>query len=376
MQEKYCPIIQEMINSNFSEEKASLGTVCLHGLISAFGILENMLILWVIGFRVPRSVLSIWILNLAASDLLATASLPVFTVYLARGNTWTLSTTFCKIHSSVFFLNMFVSGSLLAVISLDRCLVSLRPVWAQNYRDVRLASAVCAALWVVALINTIPYYLFRDTITRQDKRVLCYYNFMQHFPPGGNATQVCATRQDATAISKFFIAFLLPLVAIVGSYMAVSSSITRRGRKRTYRFFRLVVAVVVSFVLCWIPYHLFCLLEAVAHYRPELRRMADLGLPPAASLAFINSVLNPILYVFSCPDFLAKIRQSLSTVMESVLVEDMADNCYRRSTARSSVSTSELLQRGNRMCVNPGQKRCGDGEEEHPAVIIFLDMKT
>ncbi|KPP80183.1 prostaglandin D2 receptor 2-like [Scleropages formosus] len=369
MQETYCPIIQDMIRSNFSDRKASVGTVCLHGLVSAFGIFENVLILWVIGFRVPRSVLSIWILNLAASDLLATASLPFFTLYLAKGNTWILGTTFCKIHSSIFFLNMFVSGSLLAVISLDRCLVSLRPVWAQNYRDVRLAMAVCATLWVLAFLNTVPYYLFRDTIKRHDGRIICYYNFMQFFPPGGNATQLCATRQDAMSISKFFIAFLLPLLAIVGSYMAVSSSITRRGRKRTYRFFRLVVAVVVSFVLCWIPYHLFCLLEAVAHYRPELRRTVDLAMPPAASLAFINSVLNPVLYVFSCPDFLTKIRQSLASVMESVLVEDMADACYRRSTARSSVSTSELLHRGQMVCVNPGHGRSGDGEEEHPAVF-------
>ncbi|XP_023657806.2 prostaglandin D2 receptor 2 [Paramormyrops kingsleyae] len=365
MSDTYCPLIQDMVKSNETVKQVNMVTVSIHGLVSAFGIFENLLILWVIGFHVPYSVLSIWILNLAVSDLLATASLPIFTYYLAQGSTWNMGPIFCKIHSAIFFLNMFVSGFLLATISLDRCLVCLRPVWAQNFRDVRMAVVVCISLWILAFLNTVPYYLFRGTIKRQDDRIMCYYNFMQ-FAKEGNSTEDCGIWQDATASSKFIIAFLLPLVAIVGSYVTVSSSITRRGRRRTYRFFRLVVAVVVSFVLCWAPYHLFCLLEAIAHYRPELRQFVARGMPVAASLAFINSVLNPVLYVFSCPDFMAKIRQSLSKVMESVLVEDLDDVCRRRSTTRSSVS--ELLQRGQRLCSAPSHNN-SVGQDEDPSVF-------
>ncbi|KAJ8389278.1 hypothetical protein AAFF_G00121430 [Aldrovandia affinis] len=348
----YCPLIQDMMTyrrgaSNSSEQLVSTGIVWLHGLVSAFGVLENLLILWVIGFRVPRSVISVWILNLAASDLLATASLPFFTLFLAKGGTWTLSTTLCKAHSSVFFLNMFVSGFLLAAISLDRCLVSLFPVWVQNRRDVGLAMRVCGAIWVLAVLNTVPYYVFRDTIQRCDRRVMCYYNYRQLFPTGAGVNVLCRSRQNIMAFSKFLLAFLLPLVVIVGSHVAVGFSISRRGRRHTFRFFRLVVAVIISFFLCWAPYHVLSLLEAVADYYPSLRQPVAQALPPLVSLAFINSILNPLLYVCSCPDFLATIRRSLGAVLEAVLIEDLGELSRRRSTARSSASASELLLKGH-----------------------------
>ncbi|KAJ8008377.1 hypothetical protein DPEC_G00104190 [Dallia pectoralis] len=348
----YCPVIQDMVNSGvISNTSVGLGTinmamVCLHGLVATFSILENLLILGVVGLRVRRSVISVWILNLAASDLLASASLPFFTLFLARGRTWTMGNTFCRVHSSLFFLNMFVSGFLLAAISLDRCLVVLKPVWAQNQRDVRLVTRVCGIIWALAVLCTVPYYLFRDTIPRNDGGIMCYYNFVQYLPAEEfDLKTLCGVRQDALAFTKLILAFILPLVVIIGSYALVTVEITRRGRNwHSLRFVRLVVAVVVSFVVCWAPYHVFSVLEAMAHYRPSLRKLVASGLPPTASLAFLNSVLNPFLYVFSCPDLCAKIRQSLSAVLESVLVEDLGDFARRRSV-QHSISTSEVLLR-------------------------------
>ncbi|XP_041740571.2 prostaglandin D2 receptor 2-like [Coregonus clupeaformis] len=379
----YCPFIQAMVNvsvpSNSSARAGALNLamVCLHGLVSSFGILENLLILWVVGFRVRRTVISVWILNLAASDLLSTASLPFFTIFLARGGTWTLGTTFCKLHSAVFFLNMFVSAFLLAAISLDRCLVVLKPVWAQNRRNIRLVGRVCGIIWALAVLCTLPYYLFRDTIRRRDGRVMCYYNYAQYsLVREFDLRELCEARQDALAFSKLLLAFILPLVVIVGSYVLVTIGIARRGRnRRSFRFVRLVVAVVVSFVVCWAPYHIFSVLEAVAQYQPSLRALVASGLPQSASLAFLNSVLNPILYVFSCPDLCGKIRQSLGAVLETVLAEDLGELSRRRSTQHSSISASELLLKGMRSHNNNPSLRGGDSraeeemeqEKPHPA---------
>ncbi len=321
----------------------NLFTISLHGLFSSIGIIENLLILGVVGFHVRRSIISIWILNLAASDLLATASLPFFTLYMASGNTWTLGATFCRIHSSIFFLNMFVSGFLLAAISLDRCLVVLRPVWAQNYRSVQLVGKICGVIWALAVLFTIPFYIFRDTIRQPNGKILCYYNFAQFLPSGTyDVDALCKHRKEALAFMKLFLAFLIPLLIIILSYAAVSSSLARRGCRRPFRFVRLVVAVVVSFVLCWAPYHLFIIIEVVATKGQPAQIIASRALPISATIGFLNSILNPILYVFSCPDLCKKIRHSLGAVMESVLAEDLAEMARRRSTARSSISTTEI----------------------------------
>ncbi|KAM9335598.1 prostaglandin D2 receptor 2-like [Symphorus nematophorus] len=314
-------------------------TISLHGLFSSIGIIENLLILGVVGFHVRRSVISIWILNLAASDLLATASLPFFTLYMARGDTWTLGSTFCRIHSSIFFLNMFVSGFLLAAISLDRCLVVVRPVWAQNYRNVQLVGKICGVIWALAVVCTIPFYIFRDTIPQPNGKILCYYSYGRFGSGSHDLVSLCKQRKEALAFMKFLLAFLLPLLIIILSYVVVNASLARRGCRRPFRFVRLVVAVVVSFVLCWAPYHFFIILEVMG---PK-NTVASKALPIAATIGFLNSVLNPILYVFSCPDLCNKIRHSLGAVMESVLAEDLAELARRRSTARSSISTSEIV---------------------------------
>lgn len=336
------------IPSNEIAETNSLNyfAISLHGLFSSIGILENLLIIGVVGFRVRRTVISIWILNLAASDLLATSFLPFFTFYMAQGNTWILGKTFCRIQSSIFFLNMFVSGFLLAAISMDRCLMVLRPVWAQNYRNTRLVGRICGVIWALAVVCTIPFYVFRDTIPLPSGRILCYYNFALHLPNEPyDLKALCKLRKEALVFTKLFLAFLIPLLIIIFSYANVNSTLARRGSRRPFRFIRLVVAVVVTFVLCWAPYHLFIVMEVMAPDDHPVQKFVVKALPVAATIGFFNSVLNPILYVFSCPDLCNKIRHSLGAVMESVLAEDLAELARRRSTARSSISTTDTALR-------------------------------
>ncbi|XP_033839219.1 prostaglandin D2 receptor 2-like [Periophthalmus magnuspinnatus] len=346
----YCPRIQGMVNNTIKPNSTAAGitplgvfTIFLHGLFSTTGIVENLLILIVVGFRVRRSVLSIWILNLAASDLLATSSLPVFTLFLANGKTWELGHSFCRIHSSVFFLNMFVSGFLLAAISLDRCLVVLKPVWAQNYRTKQLVVKICGIIWFMAFLCTIPFYIFRDAIPQRNGNTQCYYHYARWLPSGPfNMVELCEYREKTFAIFKLMFAFVIPLVVIVLSYIVVNTLLARRGCRRSYRFVRLVIAVVVSFIICWAPYHWLSVMEVSLPLRHPSQIFIAKALPSAATIGFLNSVLNPILYVFSCPDLCTKIRHSLSAVMETVLVEDLAEFARRRSTMRSSISSHEV----------------------------------
>uniref|UniRef100_A0A668RCL1 G-protein coupled receptors family 1 profile domain-containing protein n=1 Tax=Oreochromis aureus TaxID=47969 RepID=A0A668RCL1_OREAU len=314
-----CPLMTENSSHNVSSHPVgshslNVFTITLHGIFATIGIVENLLIVAVVGFHVRRSIISIWILNLAVSDLLATSCL----------------------------------GFLLAAISLDRCLVVLKPVWAQNHRNIRLVKKICGVIWVMALIFTIPFFLFRDVIPLKDGRNLCYYDYARFLPEPKNQTNnkpIIKQRKEGLAIMKLFFAFLIPLVIIIVSYAVVHSIIANRCNRRPFRFVRLVVSVVVSFVLCWAPYHIFIVMEVMA---PNSRSVQDFiiqALPVAATIGFLNSVLNPVLYVFSCPDLCNKIRHSRGAVMESVLAEDLVEFARRRSTARTSIGNSEMRKK-------------------------------
>ncbi|CAH6793761.1 prostaglandin D2 receptor 2 [Phodopus roborovskii] len=361
-QKPLCPLLEEMIqlpsHSNSSIRYIDHVSVLLHGLAALLGLVENGLILFVVGCRMHQTVVTTWVLHLALSDLLAAASLPFFTYFLAVGHSWELGTTFCKFHSSIFFLNMFASGFVLSAISLDRCLQVVRPVWAQNHRTVAVAHRVCLMLWGLAVLNTVPYFVFRDTITRLDGRIMCYYNMLL-LNPGPDREGTCNYRQKALALSKFLLAFVVPLAIIALSHVAVSLQLRHRGRQRKGRFVRLVAAIVAAFVLCWGPYHIFSLLEAYAHAVTTLRHLALRGLPFVTSLAFFNSVVNPLLYVLTCPDMMHKLRSSLRAVFESVLVDDSdlsgGPGSRRRRASSTATSTSTLLLSGRLPPLHPSR---------------------
>uniref|UniRef100_A0A8K9VE51 G-protein coupled receptors family 1 profile domain-containing protein n=1 Tax=Oncorhynchus mykiss TaxID=8022 RepID=A0A8K9VE51_ONCMY len=327
----FCPLLQTMLDHSLNNNTGvNLVVVWVHGLVSCLGILENALVLWVVGFRLRRrTVASVWVLNLALSDFLATLTLPLFTHYLHSSHSWELGgTPIDHISSSVFFLNMFVSAFLLAAISLDRCLLVARPVWSQNHRSISAAWKVCALGWLWAAANSFPYVLFRAVTEKTDGRKLCYHNFGLYSSPG-MLERDCRVRQAATAVSKTLLAFLLPLVVIAGSYALFGISLSqRRKRRRNNSSSRLTGALIVTnveliatFALCWAPYHVFCLIEVAAQYRPTKVVLVEVGLPIATTFAFLNPVLNPVLYAFSCPNFCVRIRQSLGALMEGLVEE-------------------------------------------------------
>ncbi|XP_051241405.1 prostaglandin D2 receptor 2 isoform X1 [Dicentrarchus labrax] len=384
-EEEFCPLLQIMRNHSLNNNtNANLVVVCIHGLVSCLGIMENALILWVVGFRLQRrTVASVWVLNLAMSDFLTTLTLPLFTFYLGSSHSWELGSPLCKTQASIFFLNMFVSAFLLAAISLDRCLLVAKPVWSQNHRSVAGAWKVSVLGWLWAAINTLPYFVFRSVTVKEDGRKLCYHNFAMY---STNLERDCQVRQAATAISKLLLAFLFPLVVIAGSYIQIGLSLRKRSRRRKQSASRLTDALVMSnkdgasgitksttttkntniflkplasgpslsltpttlspttsnqtnhsqlsrgftkmvsfviaaFALCWAPYHIFCIIEVTAQYWRKNLNLVEVGLPLATTFAFLNPVLNPILYAFSCPDFCVRIRQSLGTVFDGLVEE-------------------------------------------------------
>lgn len=408
-----CPLLQLRQNHSLNKDtKANLVVICIHGLFSCLGIFENALILWVVGFRLRRrTVASVWVLNLAMSDFLATLMLPFFTFYLKSSHSWELGTPLCKIQASIFFLNMFVSAFLLAAISLDRFFLVVKPVWSQNHRSVAGAWKVCMLGWLWAAINTLPYLVFRAVTEKNDSRKLCYHNFALYTSSQVTLERDCRVRQAATAISKLLLAFLLPLAVIAGSYIQIGHSLRQRSRRRKQSnnrladvplaskneepattcatpttnkktflkplnspssatfspatpnqpnhsqlspgFTRMVTFVIAAFVLCWAPYHIFCMIEVSAQYWIQNLDLVEVGLPIATTFAFMNPVLNPILYAFSCPNFSVRIRQSLGAVFDGLVEEGLLmapGKSFKAQTQRKVSQDAGLGMPGSPKC--------------------------
>ncbi|XP_006146690.1 C3a anaphylatoxin chemotactic receptor [Tupaia chinensis] len=140
------------------------------------GLPGNGLVLWVTGLKMQRTVNTVWFLHLTLADFLCCLSLPFSLAHLALQGFWPYGPFFCKLIPSVIVLNMFASVFLLTAISLDRCLLVLKPVWCQNHRSVRTAFAVCGCIWLVAFVMCVPVFMYREMSVEGDYYV-CDYNY-------------------------------------------------------------------------------------------------------------------------------------------------------------------------------------------------------
>ncbi|XP_066574006.1 chemerin-like receptor 1 [Amia ocellicauda] len=318
---------------DYEEEIEGLGEVLkvmslvVYSLAFLLGVLGNGLVIWVTGFQMKKTVNTVWFLNLAVADFLFTAFLPLSVAYTAMDFHWPFGRFMCKLNSTLAFLNMFASVYILAVISMDRCVAVARPVWAQNHRSVRGAWMLSLGVWVLACFLSAPYFVFRDTAPseRNPEVINCFNNFAF---PDNNSPTMQLFRHRAMIVTRVTLGFALPFSVIVGCYGTIVCRLRHNQAlaSRSGRALRIIMAVVAAFFLCWAPYHAFSLLEMFNHMAaqasPALEKASIIGIPVATSLAFLNSCLNPLLYVCMGQDFKDKVRRPVLAVLESAFTEE------------------------------------------------------
>nr|XP_012641011.1 N-formyl peptide receptor 2 [Microcebus murinus]XP_012641012.1 N-formyl peptide receptor 2 [Microcebus murinus]XP_012641013.1 N-formyl peptide receptor 2 [Microcebus murinus]XP_012641014.1 N-formyl peptide receptor 2 [Microcebus murinus] len=297
------------------------------GVTFVLGVLGNGLVIWVAGFRMTRTVTTVSYLNLALADFSFTATLPFLIVSMAMREKWPFGWFLCKLVHIVVDVNLFGSVFLIALIALDRCVCVLHPVWAQNHRTVGLAKKVILGPWILALLLTLPVFIFLTTVTTANGDTYCTFNFASWGNTKEEKLKVAVTMLTMRGVIRFLVGFSTPMSIVAVCYGLIAAKIHKKGMIKSSRPLRVLTAVVASFFVCWFPFQLVALLSTV-----WLKEMLFLGqykildalVNPTSSLAFFNSCLNPMLYVFVGQDFRQRLVHSLPASLERALTEDSA----------------------------------------------------
>lgn len=305
---------------NFSSPQSSLShvLVAVNIIISVIGLVGNSLVIWICGWKMKKTVITTWYISLAISNFLFCAFLPLEVFYMITTH-WPFGQILCKLTSAALFLNMYSSVFLLILISTDRCLMILFPVWAHNHRTVSKALVVVLLMWVFSAFLTLPSLIFRQTAV-YGSVTQCYTDYTDH------------STHRAVVLSRFICGFLNPFVVIVTCCLVLGVKL-RSLTIRSTRPYKIMVALILSFFICWVPYHAFVLMEL--NFKRHSLEVLQSGLKAGATLAAANSFISPVLYIFIGNDFKRTLKRSLTSRMEEAMAEDIRTGGLNHSKSKS-----------------------------------------
>ena len=163
--------------------------------------------------------------------------------------------------------------------------------------------ASCSAVWLFSLLLSIPDWIFlEDANDERRNRRVCVRDYTK-FGHGAVSDWRLASR-----LLYHTVGFLLPSVVLIFCY----SCILRRLRCGTQgsqkqRAFRVIMAVVVVFFLCWTPYNVTLLADTIHSNSSsgggggdscEVRTTLEKAMVITSTVGYLHCSLNPILYAF------------------------------------------------------------------------------
>ncbi|XP_052028166.1 C5a anaphylatoxin chemotactic receptor 1 [Apodemus sylvaticus] len=301
------------------------------------GVPGNALVVWVTAFEARRTVNAIWFLNLAVADLLSCLALPILFMSIINYNNWPFGATACVVLPSLILLNMYASILLLATISADRFLLVFNPIWCQKVRGTGLAWMACGVAWVLALLLTIPSFMFRQ---------LYEESYSDHTRCGVNFGKGGVPKEKAVAILRLMAGFVLPLLTLNICYTFLLLRTWSRKATRSTKTLKVVMAVVTCFFVFWLPYQvtgvMIAWLPRSSPTYDDVERLNSLCI----SLAYINCCVNPIIYVMAGQGFHGRLRRSLPSIIRNALSEDSVgrdSKTFTRSTMDTSTQKSQAV---------------------------------
>ncbi|XP_039700671.1 C-X-C chemokine receptor type 1 [Pteropus medius] len=308
--------------------------VVIYALVFLLSLLGNSLVMLVVlNGRVGRSVTDVYLLNLAVADLLFALTLPIWAISKAKG--WILGTPLCKIVSFLKEVNFYSGILLLACISVDRYLAIVHATRTLTQKR-HWVKFICLGIWVLSLILSLPPLIVREAYQPPLSNLVCYEVM------GVNTTR---WRMVMRVLPQTF-GFLLPLLVMLFCYGFTLRTLFQAHMGQKHRAMRVIFAVVLVFLLCWLPYNLVLVADTFMRLgviKETCERRNDIGraLDATEILGFLHSCLNPLIYAFIGQKFrhgLLKIMAIHGLVSKEFLAKDGRPSFVGSSSGNTSTT--------------------------------------
>lgn len=300
-------------------------------IVFVFSMVGNSVVIFVVcTLEKSRTSTDIYLMHLAIADFLFCLSLPFWALDGHYG--WVFGDFLCKLMSGFQETSVYSGVFLLACISVDRYFAIVRATRRLSSHHL-VVKVICGVVWLIAAALSLPVAINREKIYGEDLgHDICYENLT------GESSE---NWRISKRVLRHTVGFFLPLVvmAVCYSWMVVTLFHTRSHRK--YKVRRVILAVVLAFVICWLPHNVTVLIDtlmrggSVQVNSCDTRYRVEMMLKVTQVLAFMHCAVNPVLYAFIGQKFR---NQLLFTLYKHGFITKRLWVSFRKDSLNSSVS--------------------------------------
>ncbi|TFK11733.1 transmembrane protein 68 [Platysternon megacephalum] len=269
-----------------------------YSFIVTASIIGNVTVIWIIvAHKRMRTVTNYFIVNLALSDLLIAAFNTLFNFIYASHNVWYFGKEFCRFQNFFPITAMFVSIYSMTAIAADRYMAIIYPF--KPKLSAVSTEVIIGIIWLVAFGLAFPQCFYAE-IMIDNGMTKCIVAWPD---------DVGRKHQLTYHIIVIALIYLLPLIVMFVAYSIIgitlwSSTVPGDHTNRVYyhhqvtakkKFVRTMVIVVITFAICWLPYHLYFILGSFREdiYQQKYIQQVYLAV---FLLAMSSTMYNPIIY--------------------------------------------------------------------------------
>nr|XP_043871325.1 C-C chemokine receptor type 6a [Solea senegalensis]XP_043871326.1 C-C chemokine receptor type 6a [Solea senegalensis] len=287
-----------------------LVAVFIHPIICILGFVGNSLVIVTYAFyKRTKSMTDVYLLNVAVADLLFVAALPL--IVYNELSSWSMGRAACKLLRGCYSVNLYSGMLLLACISADRYIAIVQARRSFRLRSLPYSRVICAVVWTFAFTLSFPTFFFydwyepshtHDTFVDEEEEGNQTFKSPQHVCEFKFVNDAEAwTIKVAVPSTQVAVGFFLPLLIMTVCYAAVIVTLLRARNFQRHKAVRVVLAVVVVFIACHLPYNVALFYDTVEMFwqRPcEESDALQVAKTVARTVAYLHCCINPVLYAF------------------------------------------------------------------------------
>ncbi|XP_024421789.1 C-C chemokine receptor type 1-like [Desmodus rotundus] len=312
----------------------------LYSLVFVIGLVGNTLVVLVLmQYKRLKSMTSIYLLNLAVSDLLFLFTLPFWIDYSLKDN-WVFGNGLCKLLSGFYYVGLYSEIFFIILLTIDRYVAIVHAVFALRARTVTFGIISSGITWVLAILAAIPGFYFSKT-----QQEFTRYTCSLHFPQ-----QHLQQWRQFQALKLNIVGLILPLVVMIVCYTGILKILLRRPNEKKLKAVRLIFVIMLIFFLFWTPFNLTMFVSAFQDVllanQCEQSKQLDVAIQVTEMIAYTHCCINPIIYVFVGQRFRKYLRQLFHRLLTVRLAKWLpflrTDRLERASSMSPSTGEQEL----------------------------------